>query len=93
MRLLQIQLHCLITIVPKYQEIFRFQQHDIDKYIQRCDLTLEANSIQNMFDGTGMRIFEISSDVIKILRLLVRMKSRRKCSLEVLWHGIVKDIQ
>ena len=68
----------LITIVPKYQEIFRFQQHDIDKYIDnRCDLTLEANSIKDMFDGTGMRIFEISSDGIKILRLLARVNSRR----------------
>merc|ERR1719268_542186 len=30
-----------------------------------------------MFDGTGMRIFEVSSDGIKILRLLARVNSRR----------------
>ena len=47
--------------------------------------------MQDMFDGTGMRIFEISSDVIKLLRLLVRVKSRRKCSFAVLWHGVAKD--
>ena len=68
----------LITTVPKYQKILRLYQHDIDKYIdKRCDLTLEANSIKDMFDGTGMRIFEISSDGIKILRLLARVNSRR----------------
>jgi len=33
--------------------------------------------MQDMFDGTGMRIFEISSDGIKILRLLARVNSRR----------------